>query len=913
MSPRLIPVLVALFALSFALAPAPAYPPAGFDVFDSAAIVRVAVPALSLPETPFTAVGPTRIRRGDPYDPGDGRIKIDVEIQQMALSGDTPLGPAVIRVINPASGCVQQRVAGEDFPADSWFDLMVEIEVRTAFGTIRVFSDPETPIRMMAVIDALPPFDAQYQPEGTFAGVDLVDETGLVVGFLSHVGHFVGQQPTFSVAPEGPSGLDHGDLFERATAPAIRAAQLGLSGGDVDGLSYGLDFVFPQAVNFPSLMDIRFSVAEGSRGRTGSAVEREAAKSPPQAHGDEFRVTPFVGVGGGSNVQVLDEDGDTAPPFPLQISDDVDALVEQPPSFVDDGDGITEGPVYFTLAAGSPELSALGANGATILRSVGGGPPTVFLRHSDLGLTSSDDIDAFCLAGDRRDVVFSLAPGSPSLGGGSPADLFMALAAPSQFFAWATAANLGLLPNDDVNALKCHIGAVAITWNGKISMDLFQNGSLSKRIEIPCHIEMVQAAFDGESDAEGLFWYALPNIDCRGMDGEEEITLTARPDPPGGLAVGQAFGRRGPDGRWMGPGSNQFAFVPSINGWGRIGLHPSQQLVLFGEIDNGFPGDLQHFRGFSDSGAIDEDSSVEGLSAVSQAAPLELFLEGGIPTGLGISNVIIEWDGRRPPAFTAEGFLDAAGFGENPSRGGLVSLFGEFNTETEIAGVIPLPRRVGNDVQVLFEAETSIATLSEEGGGAEQAATALVPAPLLFAAPTQINLQLPWEARVENGMAMATVVIDGSRSEPVRLPVADTSPGIFTADFGAGRAIAINPDGTLAQPQGSLGSSRPAVPGETLVILTTGLGETTPGGVTGANSFDSTGTFVRRDTNAQATVTIGGVSAPVVFAGLSPEFVGVFQINATVPEGVAVGDAVPLVVEAGGRQSRSDVTIAVGN
>ena len=161
-------------------------------------------------------------------------------------------------------------------------------------------------------------------------------------------------------------------------------------------------------------------------------------------------------------------------------------------------------------------------------------------------------------------------------------------------------------------------------------------------------------------------------------------------------------------------------------------------------------------------------------------------------------------------------------------------------------------------------------------------------------------------------MATAVVVVDGLRSDPVRLPVAPTSPGVFTADFGSGRAIAINADGTLAQPVGSLGASRPAAPGDAIVILVSGLGETVPGGVSGANSFDSNGAFVRRDTVQAARVLIGGQEAQVVFSGLSPEFVGVFQINAVVPQGVTPGDAVSLVIEVGERQSRGDVTIAVG-
>ena len=50
------------------------------------------------------------------------------------------------------------------------------------------------------------------------------------------------------------------------------------------------------------------------------------------------------------------------------------------------------------------------------------------------------------------------------------------------------------------------------------------------------------------------------------------------------------------------------------------------------------------------------------------------------------------------------------------------------------------------------------------------------------------------------------------------------------------------------------------------------------------------------------SVTIGGMNAPVQFAGLAPGFVGAYQLNVTVPAGVTSGSA-PLVVAAGGMAS----------
>ena len=63
-------------------------------------------------------------------------------------------------------------------------------------------------------------------------------------------------------------------------------------------------------------------------------------------------------------------------------------------------------------------------------------------------------------------------------------------------------------------------------------------------------------------------------------------------------------------------------------------------------------------------------------------------------------------------------------------------------------------------------------------------------------------------------------------------------------------------------------------------------------------------------TNAQPTVTIGGINARLLFSGAAPGWVGLWQINVQVPQEVAPGSAVPLVISAGGVSSNT-VTIAV--
>jgi uncharacterized protein (TIGR03437 family) len=58
------------------------------------------------------------------------------------------------------------------------------------------------------------------------------------------------------------------------------------------------------------------------------------------------------------------------------------------------------------------------------------------------------------------------------------------------------------------------------------------------------------------------------------------------------------------------------------------------------------------------------------------------------------------------------------------------------------------------------------------------------------------------------------------------------------------------------------------------------------------------------------TLTIGGVDAKVVFAGLTPGLTGLYQVNAVVPPGVAPGSQVPVALTIAGVGS-PPVTMAV--
>jgi uncharacterized protein (TIGR03437 family) len=91
-----------------------------------------------------------------------------------------------------------------------------------------------------------------------------------------------------------------------------------------------------------------------------------------------------------------------------------------------------------------------------------------------------------------------------------------------------------------------------------------------------------------------------------------------------------------------------------------------------------------------------------------------------------------------------------------------------------------------------------------------------------------------------------------------------------------------------------------------VVIYCTGLGDVTPRAIAGFPVPPSPLSYA----NDTVTATIGGVNASVFFAGLSPGFTGLYQVNATVPSGIAANPQAPLVLSQGGRTSAT-VTIPV--
>jgi uncharacterized protein (TIGR03118 family) len=166
------------------------------------------------------------------------------------------------------------------------------------------------------------------------------------------------------------------------------------------------------------------------------------------------------------------------------------------------------------------------------------------------------------------------------------------------------------------------------------------------------------------------------------------------------------------------------------------------------------------------------------------------------------------------------------------------------------------------------------------------------PAPILFASASQTAVVVPYEVA---GSATANVVVAyrGQTTSAFSIPVAASAPGLFTsAENGSGEVVAFNQDGTVN------GTSNPAARGSVVVLYATGDGVEDPAGQDGVISGD-----IIRTPMLTISATIGGQTAPVVFAGSAPGLLaGVLQVEVTAPAAAATG-AVPVVLTIGAASS----------
>jgi uncharacterized protein (TIGR03437 family) len=177
--------------------------------------------------------------------------------------------------------------------------------------------------------------------------------------------------------------------------------------------------------------------------------------------------------------------------------------------------------------------------------------------------------------------------------------------------------------------------------------------------------------------------------------------------------------------------------------------------------------------------------------------------------------------------------------------------------------------------------------------------------PLLYVSDSQVNVLVPYD--IAKNVPHQLVIQRGPvLSIPAATVIFDTQPAILaTAGNGIGQGHVYKADANGGQTLADTNS--PVTAGDVLVLYCVGLGAVTPAVTAGDPSPASPLSSVP----VPVTVTIGGATANSFFAGLTPGFAGLYQINVTVPSGIAAGSQVPVTIAVAGKSSSANVFIAV--
>jgi uncharacterized protein (TIGR03437 family) len=296
------------------------------------------------------------------------------------------------------------------------------------------------------------------------------------------------------------------------------------------------------------------------------------------------------------------------------------------------------------------------------------------------------------------------------------------------------------------------------------------------------------------------------------------------------------------------------------------------------------PGAIEHFQS-AQTLTTRPTSTVEAPLGGTAAQPfirsLAPLTDRSAVLSLTVSGLtVLPWNydaAVAPPSIAS--VVNAADGAKPIAPGGLISIYGSNMAPVNLATKeLPLP--------------TAIAESCLMVNG--------IPVPMLFVSGGQINGQLPFNV---DGKAVMTLHTPGGVSDNFNLNILPGAPSVFrsaTAGPTTGLATIFRADnGEPVTP------TNPVHYNDTLIIYATGLGRTSPAIDAGLPAPDDQLAWA---VNAPS-VTLGGRDLNVLFAGLVPGSVGLYQINATVPGNVPQGLEIPLVISQSGSSTSLPVRV----
>ena len=236
------------------------------------------------------------------------------------------------------------------------------------------------------------------------------------------------------------------------------------------------------------------------------------------------------------------------------------------------------------------------------------------------------------------------------------------------------------------------------------------------------------------------------------------------------------------------------------------------------------------------------------------------------------------------PSYSAAGIVNAANFAPGPfAPNSVVSLFGTnlSNSPDGVAATqamgVSLPAQLAN-VGVYVQNMV---------------------APVLYVSPTQVNFLVP--ANLAAGTAPVRVVKQGVTGPTVNIAIVAGAPALFPSADGIALAVDWN------NGNAPITTDRPAHAGDVIIVYATGLGAA---GVMTTGEVPSAGIAINNI--ASLKVTLGGLTvnpALIQYAGLTPGWAGLYQINLTVPGNVGTNPEISVAM--GDQASPAGLKLAV--
>ena len=249
--------------------------------------------------------------------------------------------------------------------------------------------------------------------------------------------------------------------------------------------------------------------------------------------------------------------------------------------------------------------------------------------------------------------------------------------------------------------------------------------------------------------------------------------------------------------------------------------------------------------------------------------------------------VKVEFPGRTipQPSIRASGVVNAASGREESglSAGSYISIFGTGLSEAlRVTTTASLPLSLAG-ISVGFDVPGKPLSY---------------PARIHFVSAGQINVQVPWELQ---GLTRVNLkVSNGDFSSTLYdLKLNDYSPAMFEyGEASSGRSLAAALDGAFKL----IGSANPVPRGGVAQVYANALGpvDNTPA------SGEPTPSERLAQCRVQPTVIIGGKNAKVLFCGLAPLNVGLYQLNVEIPADTPTG-VQPIVITTNAVSSKSSL------